>query len=152
MTAEKEIAHLINQLYTVETLMKVFHRDPHSYCGVTLYDCEAHTLEKIAENEGLSQAQLTRMTFRTKGATSVMVDELLQKGLGYRARPAQDRRQCLLRLTEKGREVDRQHQERDLRHARLVAEQAGLTGEELAQANQVLDRLVEFYSTLEPSE
>ena len=27
MTAEKEIAHLINQLYTVETLMKVFHRD-----------------------------------------------------------------------------------------------------------------------------
>ena len=100
MTAEKEIAHLINQLYTVETLMKVFHRDPHSYCGVTLYDCEAHTLEKIAENEGLSQAQLTRMTFRTKGATSVMVDKLIQKGLVYRDRPEKDRRQCLLRLTE----------------------------------------------------
>ena len=48
--------------------------------------------------------------------------------------------------------MDKQHQQRDLRHARLVAEQAGLTSEELAQANQVLDRLVEFYSTLESSD
>ena len=146
MSASNEINHLINQLYTVELIMKALRVRPRSYFDIELYDNEAHTLEMIVENEGLSQAELTERMFRTKGSTSVMVDKLIKKGLVSREKLETDRRYCILTPTEKGRKVNQAHINYDMEHARLVAESINLKEEELKETNRILEHLIEFYT------
>lgn len=146
MSVSNEIYHLINQLYTVELIMKALRVRPRNYLGEELYDNESHTLEMIVENEGISQAGLTEKMFRTKGSTSVMVDKLIEKGLVSREKSESDRRYCVLVPTEKGREVNQAHINRDMEHASIVAESIDLCEEELKETNKSLEKLIEFYT------
>ncbi len=57
-----------------------------------LYTNEVHTLKIIAQNEGITQKQLTDKMFRTKGATSVMIKKLEKKGLIIRQEDKMDAR------------------------------------------------------------
>lgn len=146
MSVSNEIYHLINQLYTIELIMKALRVRPRNYLGEELYDNESHTLEMIVENEGISQAVLTEKMFRTKGSTSVMVDKLIEKGLVSREKSESDRRYSVLVPTEKGREVNQAHINRDMEHASIVAESIDLCEEELKETNKSLEKLIEFYT------
>lgn len=146
MSVSNEIYHLINQLYTIELIMKALRVRPRNYLGEELYDNESHTLEMIVENEGISQAGLTEKMFRTKGSTSVMVDKLIEKGLVSREKSESDRRYSVLVPTEKGREVNQAHINRDMEHASIVAESIDLCEEELKETNKSLEKLIEFYT------
>ncbi|XCP85552.1 MarR family transcriptional regulator [Roseburia hominis] len=146
MSVSTEIYHLINQLYTVELIMKALRVRPRDYLGEELYDNESHTLEMIVENEGISQAGLTEKMFRTKGSTSVMVDKLIEKGLVFREKLDSDRRYCVLIPTEKGRKVNQAHIKRDMEHASIVAESIDLCEEEVKQTNESLEKLIGFYT------
>lgn len=146
MSVSNEIYHLINQLYTIELIMKALRVRPRNYLGEELYDNESHTLEMIVENEGISQAGITEKMFRTKGSTSVMVDKLIEKGLVSREKSESDRRYSVLVPTEKGREVNQAHINRDMEHASIVAESIDLCEEELKETNKSLEKLIEFYT------
>lgn len=145
MSAANEINRLIDQVYTIELLLKSFHAKPRSYDGLTIYDSETHTLKIIAENEGISQTQLSERTFRTKGATSLMVDKLIEKGLIRRQRTPDDQRRYFLALTDKGRAVHLSHLAYDKAHAEMVAAASGIGQEDLKLTNGVLERLITFY-------
>lgn len=147
MSVENEISQLINQIYTVELVLKTFHARARKYEDVLLYDSEAHTLEVIAGHEGISQTQLGELTFRTKGATSIMVDKLIEKGLVCQQRMENNRRCCTLTLTDLGRAVNQAHMAYDAAHAKMVAESVEIDAASLHTANQILSRLIDFYTT-----
>lgn len=146
MSVENEINQLINQIYTVELVLKTFHARPRKYEGVLLYDSEAHTLEVIAGNEGISQTQLGELTFRTKGATSIMVDKLIEKGLICQQRIKSNRRCCALTLTDLGHAVNQAHMAYDAAHAKMVAESVKIDEASLHSANQILTCIIDFYT------
>ena len=82
---------------------------PHLTTAEFLTPTEAHTLKMIALNEGISQTELSEQMYRTAGATSVMVDKLVEKGLVHRQRVDGDQRRYLLTLTDRGRLVHASH-------------------------------------------
>ena len=145
MSAAHEIHRLINQIYVIEQILRSVRTDPKDYLGVSLYDNEAHTLKTIAENEGISQAQLTALMFRTKGPTSLVVDKLIEKGLVQRTRADDDRRRYLLSLTEQGRSANQAHISYDMEYAEQLALATGLDEHLLAQTNDVVAQLIGYY-------
>lgn len=146
MSTIDEISTLIDQLYTMDRILTAMQKRPIEYAGVSLHANEAHTLKAIAQNEGISQTELSDRMFRTKGATSVMVDKLVEKGLVHRQRVDGDQRRYLLTLTEQGRLVHRQHLAYDEAHARWAADRLGLEKDSLQVTNQVMEQLIHFYS------
>ena len=136
----------IESLYAVDRILTAIQKKPNEYAGISLYASEAHTLKLIAQNEGISQMELSEQMYRTKGATSVMVDKLVEKGLVNRNREEGNQRRYLLTLTELGRVVSQAHMDYDDEHARWVAEGLGLTEEELQVTDRSLNRIIEFYS------
>ena len=90
------------------------------------------------KNEGINQTQLSEQMFRTKGATSAVVQKLKQKGLIIQKEDSQDSRFSQLYPTEKGLEIYRNHLEYDKRYTHWLCRRLGITLEELASTNRVL--------------
>lgn len=137
----------IEKLYAIDRIITAMQKRPHNYAGECLHSNEAHTLKMIAENEGISQAELSDRMLRTKGATSVMVDKLVSYGLVHRERENGNQRRYLLTLTEHGWTVHRAHMNYDESHARYAAQKLGMSAEELVDLNDKLDHIIQFYST-----
>ena len=106
----------------------------------------AHTLKAIAQSEGISQAELSGQMFRTKGATSVVVDKLVEKGLVVRTREDGNQRRYFLTLTERGWAVHQAHLAYDEAHAAWAAQHLGLSEADLAGVNRSLEQVIQFYS------
>ena len=80
-TLNDKFSKLIDQFYTIEKVVNDLEKAPRSYgTNQKFYSNETHTLKKIAEHEGISQKELSVKMYRTKGATSVMIEKLLKKG------------------------------------------------------------------------
>ena len=146
MSTVEEISKMIEQLYTIDRIITAMQKKPHTYEGVRLYANEAHTLKAIAEEEGISQAALSDRMIRTKGATSVMVDKLVEKGLVLRERERGNQRRYLLTLTDKGRRVNAAHLAFDMAHADDLALALELSEAELSTVNRTLQKTIRFYS------
>lgn len=136
----------IEKLYTIDRIITAMQKRPHCYAGEPMHSNEAHTLKTIAENEGISQAELSEQTLRTKGATSVMVDKLVQRGLVHRERESGNQRRYLLTLTERGWAVHQAHMAYDEAHARHAAQALGMSEAELVDLDNKLQRIIDFYS------
>lgn len=147
MSSVDEISKLIDDLYAIDRILTAMQKTPNEYEGAILHANEAHTLKLIGLNEGTSQAELSEQMYRTNGATSVMVDKLVKKGLVNRQREDGNQRRYLLTLTEYGRKVNKAHMAYDLQHAHWAAEQLGLSEEELQVTNHALEKIIEVYSS-----
>ena len=141
MASPEELVSFTEHFYELERALLETRKRPVSYAGVILYDNEAHTLAQIAQKEGISQRELSQRMFRTKGATSLVVDKLVEKGLVIRT-PHENRR--LLTLTELGWQVQRQRMENELRRANEMVEEMPVDMDQLAVANQVMDAIVRY--------
>lgn len=146
MPTVEEISKMIEQLYTMDRIISAMQKKPHDYGGELLYANEAHTLKAIAQSEGISQAELSGQMFRTKGATSVVVDKLAEKGLVVRTREDGNQRRYLLTLTERGWAVHQAHLAYDEAHAAWAAQHLGLSEADLAGVNRSLEQVIQFYS------
>ena len=113
--------------------------------GVALQPGERSTLYKIARNEGISQRALSQEMFRAKSATSVVVDQLEEKGLVVRTPVRTGPVRYLLTLTPKGREVYGEMVELALRSASRITEQLPLDAEQLEQAVEVMGVVYRYY-------
>ena len=146
MSKEEQISVLIEQMYNLDRILAALEKRPRSYLGVSLYSNESHTLKQIAQNEGISQAELSERMYRTKGATSIAVDKLVEKGLIRREREEGNQRRYLLTLTDLGREVNKAHLRYDEEHALWASEHLGASEEELETTSRVLDQVIALYS------
>lgn len=146
MSTSGEISKMIEQLYDIERILSAIQKKPHQYAGVALHSNEAHTLTIIAFHEGISQVELTERMYRTKGATSVMVDKLVAKGLIRRERMDDDQRRYLLTLTEHGHTVHAAHMAYDEAHVQMAAGKLAYSEEEFVAANRVLASVIAVYA------
>lgn len=146
MPIQQHLSTLIDQLYILERITSAIEKQPKTHMGVPLHANEAHTLKLIAQNEGISQTDLSDRMYRTKGATSVAVDKLVKKGLIRREREEGNQRRYLLTLTDLGRQVNAAHLCYDDDHTAWAARHLDLTEEELAVTIKTMDRIIALYS------
>jgi len=101
------------------------------------------SLEIIAANPGISQAELSGEVGLDKSAVVPLVDDLEARGWVERNKSPRDRRRNELSITDRGRaELDK------LFHELEVTERAGLamlTDEERAVINRALDKVYHAY-------
>ena len=69
--------------------------------GVSIPQCDV--LTTLTEQEGVSQQELAKRLYVTKGNISGLIDRLTEAGLVERRAAASDRRQRAIHLTEAGR-------------------------------------------------
>jgi DNA-binding MarR family transcriptional regulator len=69
--------------------------------GVSIPQCDV--LTTLTEKEGVSQQELAKRLYVTKGNISGLIDRLAEAGLVERRSTAADRRQHAIHLTEAGR-------------------------------------------------
>ena len=69
--------------------------------GVSIPQCDV--LTTLTEKEGVSQQELAKRLYVTKGNISGLIDRLTEAGLVERRSTAADRRQHAIHLTEAGR-------------------------------------------------
>lgn len=117
---------------------------PHRYGERMLYQAEAHM---IAQNPGITAADLARILRKTPSACSQTLRKLRDKGLVEQQRDAANNRQYPLRLTDSGQALYRNHAAftADCQR-RTFARLAEFTEEELALCLRVQQRLNEAYA------
>ena len=71
--------------------------------GVSIPQCDV--LTTLTEQEGVSQQELAKRLYVTKGNISGLIDRLAEAGLVERRSTAVDRRQHAIHLTEAGRQM-----------------------------------------------
>lgn len=136
---DTELWDLVDNLYLRGRQTRSMENKPRYYgSDILLYPNEVYTLKAIAQQEGINQTELSDQMFRTKGATSVVVQKLKQKGLVVQREDASDSRFTQLFPTEKGWEVYRNHLEYDKKSMKQMSERLDISLEELAIANRVL--------------
>ncbi len=85
--------------------------------GVRYTSVEMHVLEKICDNPGITVTELSKLSYRTKGAISQIVTRLQTKGLvDKKSVDTGILRQIALLPTKKGLELNALHVEYDRRN------------------------------------
>lgn len=134
-----ELSDMVDNLYKHARLTRSIENKPRYYGGDTLlYPNEVYTLRAVVQREGINQTELSEEMARTKGATSAVVQKLVQKGLVEQRAGEQDQRFTRLYPTEKGLKVCQTHLDYDMRYAEFLCQRLDLNLEQLAQANHVL--------------
>ena len=141
----KQAADFVDNLYKVSRRFRYMETRPQYYGTDTLlYPNEAYTLKAIAERPGISQREISQAMYRTKGATSIAVAKLVQKGLVECRKGSEDHRLDMLYTTEAGMEVYRTHRDYDERYLHMVCRELDVSMEEMARVNDILVRLMEL--------
>ena len=108
---------------------------------------EAHVIEAIGEDGASNMTAVAKALDVTTGTLTISVNSLVRKGLVNRERSEEDRRVVLVSLTDKGRELNRRHNQF---HERMISEITGdLNEEEVQTLAHALDKLNGFFSSYE---
>lgn len=146
MNYPKEFDELVNSFYEIERILNALEKKPRIYdTDVLLYSGETHTLKAIAENEGITQKELSELMYRTKGATSLMIDKLVKKGLVTKSPGRGDQRKTTLCLTEKGKHIHDDHLKLDNDRLTTWFQNTQIPHEQLVIANQVVKEYLKKY-------
>lgn len=114
MNRNKIFKELMDSVYKLTYSVHEYEMIPRTYGTDDLfYMVEMHTLEIIADNEGLTATEIVQMTNRTRGAVSQMLEKLTVKGLIERNKNPDNLREQFIRLTEKGHIVNTYHKTLD---------------------------------------
>ncbi len=99
----KETRTLINSIRRLVQGLRVASRDSEKKVGLS--SAQLFVLRKLEEEENLSLNDLADRTLTHQSSVSVVVQRLVEKKLIKRERSAQDARQLVLNITEKGRKL-----------------------------------------------
>ena len=147
----KKREELLEQIWaaqdTAYDLMSEYDSLPHSYGENVLYQAEAHLIDRIALHPGVTVTDLANMVRKTPSACSQLVRRLRDKGWVEQVRNTANNRQYMLRLTESGQALYRDHSafSADCQQ-RTFDRMAEFTEEELALYLRVQKRINEAYA------
>jgi DNA-binding MarR family transcriptional regulator len=110
MKEEQRLALAFKRLIHIFTTGR---RTPHEFGDTALYAAEAHLLEIIGENPGITATDIVNYMQVTKGAVSQIVSKLFRKGLVQKSSRPGNMKIKELTLTEKGMEVFLLHEEHE---------------------------------------
>ncbi|MGM0878755.1 MAG: MarR family winged helix-turn-helix transcriptional regulator [Bacillota bacterium] len=113
-TREEVFNELIESIYEVSRSTSAYESIPRKYgTEDELYMVEAHTINLIGKENKVSPSHLAKLTNKTKGAISQMVDKLLKKGLVIKYRNPTNNREVIIELSDKGKQAYKYHKELD---------------------------------------
>lgn len=115
MSREEEFDKMMASLFEMARYISVYENTPRRYQTQNLYMTEVHAISLIAHREGLNLTQLAKLTNRTKGAISQMIEKLRKRGLVEKLPNAQNASELLLHLTDDGWAVYHYHQQLEQR-------------------------------------
>jgi len=117
---------------------------------VDIHMAEIHTIMAINNHEGIHVGGLAECLGVTKGSVSELLRRLERKGLAYKAKDPLKMTRLNVFLTEKGKLAHHTHMGFHSQLDNLVDEvMQPLTGEELANFVEVLERLLDRLNTTE---
>ena len=146
MSSTEAMFRTIEKLYAINHVLNAMQKKPHTYCGETIYANEGRTLKMIGQNHGISQAELSKKMYRTSGASSLIVGNLVERGLVKREREKGNSRRYVLSLTEKGQAINEAHAAYDEECARRANEVMGLSEEQLNELSETLGTFIDYAS------
>lgn len=144
MTEEKLFARIVDLFNVYFRIMYSYQNTPRRYgTEEELYMAEAHVIQAIGDNPGLSLNELAETTYRTKYAMSMMIKNLDEKGLVKNDIDPEDKRRHKINLTEKGKTIYEYH-------TNLDAENYRETLDSMRENIDIsLEDLIEFHKILE---
>ena len=143
---KNNLMDLTDNLYKINRIINAQDRKSRDYGNsISLYPNEAHTLKNIAECEGISMIDLTSKMFRTKGATSIVVEQLVKKNLLKKVKNDLDNRIFNLYLTDLGVETNQVHLSYDSTALNRLTEKINLNEDDIDIANAVLLQLINHF-------
>jgi len=119
-------------------------RDQHRHGGLS--HAQVRTLVLLERENVTTAGQLARCAELSPASMTAMLDQLERDGLVTRARSAEDRRQVIVELTERGRET--LASKRALWVGKWMQELDGYSEDELRAAIRVMRTVAEFLDTL----
>ena len=142
----EQINELISLFYEIGRMTAALEKTPKTYgTDEMLYSNESHTLEMIGNYEGITQKDLSDQMYRTKGATSIVIDKLVKRGLVEKRCGVIDGRSNSLFLTEKGKFVNECHVKYDNQMIGKWFESLELTEDEMKVTCHVLRICLDYY-------
>ena len=134
---EKNIYESLMQMAENLPLFKMLSFKNSMLRGLTM--TEIHTIAIIGKLGSPRMSELAERGRVTQGTMTGMVDKLVGKGYVKRTRAAEDRRVVRVKLTARGRRVDKLHEQH---HAELIAKIAGaLTDSEQRQMLELIGKI-----------
>ena len=129
-------------LEIVQLLLRCGHYLHHNWgCGRA---SQFRALRILEENGEMTQRQLQDLMGIQQGSLSELVKKLEEQELITRSSSPKDRRQLLIRVTEKGQRLHHGHQERRQEESQELL--GALSEEEQVQLRDLLDRLFDSWT------
>jgi DNA-binding MarR family transcriptional regulator len=149
MKTKKELfKDIYNRFMRINNKLNVLQRIPMDYgSGEKLHPSEVHTVEAIAENEGVHMADLAKEMGVTRGAIMQMTGRLEKKGLVKKYMEDDNNKLVYFRLTPKGEAAYRGHRKyhQDMNN-RLFSLLKSITSEEIEATGAILERVEHYVS------
>ncbi|WP_280166050.1 MarR family winged helix-turn-helix transcriptional regulator [Priestia aryabhattai] len=138
-TREEVFNELIESIYEVSRSTSAYESIPRKY-GIEdeLYMVEAHTINLIGKENKVSPSHLAKLTNKTKGAISQMVDKLLKKGLVIKYKNPTNNREVIIELSDKGKQAYEYHKELDqIEYGRMLSRLNQFSTEDLINFTKI---------------
>lgn len=104
---------MMTELKLTNQLMNEYDSLPHDYGNAVLYQSEAHLIQCIGQNDGITVTEASKLLKKTKSACSQMVKKLVKKNWVKQTRNQNNNREYKLHLTEEGLIVYDHHENFD---------------------------------------
>ena len=145
MNQKNEAYSLIANLYILGRMFRNAELTKEHYgTDIELFPNEAYTLRIIAESQGINQKEISALMCWTKGATSVIIKSLIQKGLIISRKGTMDQRVDNLYPTEDGMKVYQTHLDYDKRYFEMFVRESGVPYEDFVKTNETLEKFLCF--------
>ena len=119
---QKDFDRLMDKILAIVDLVNARNKGGHDFgTGDLLSPAEAHTIQAVGENQGLNLTALAEAMGVTKATMSERVKKLNAQGLLRKSKALDNRKEILITLTERGRLVQKGHNEDHRRRFRLFA-------------------------------
>ena len=135
-----------DQVLAIVDLINVGHKDGVDYgTGDRLSPVEAHTIQAVGDNQGLNLTALARAMNVTKATMSERVKKLARQGLLRKSMALDNRKEILITLSEKGRLVQKGHEEE---HRKMFKRFASHYGDRTEEQLEIFNRAFSDYLAL----
>lgn len=143
MNRKTEFQDLMNIIYDIADKVSAYEKNPRTYgTDDLLHMIEAHTIELIGANKGITASEIAQKMYKTKGAVSQTIDKLTRKGLIVKIPHPKDNRKYILELTENGKTVFQHHRKKDeTAFERYLERLEGYDSEDFRKCKDILCRI-----------
>lgn len=136
------VMEALNAVEELSSIMREYDSSQHIYGGYKLYQTEAHMIERIGNNPGISVTRLAVLLDKSVSACSQIIKKLLQKDFVTQYLLPENARVRKLYLTSAGKKVYRDHRRLENRcYRRDVKEFQDISDPEIDAFLKVSERI-----------